>query len=193
MENPLLFALMVLAVLAAPGPTNTLLAISGAAEGMRRAYFLIPAEALGYFIAILTLRLVLGPLVESFPVLVTALRILAGTYLLWVSWRLWSRGRAQVTEKQRVITAGQVFLTTLMNPKSVLFALGIIPFGVPHPYLYLLSFQLLAAAIATAWIGGGAVLGRMAQNRVRFRLIPCTGAVVLGVFALTLLASPLLH
>jgi threonine/homoserine/homoserine lactone efflux protein len=192
MEDPVLFALMVLTVLVTPGPTNTLLAISGAAEGMRRAYFLIPAEALGYLTAILTLRTVLGPLVGSVPVLVTALRVFVGAYLVWVSWRLWNRGRAEVTKSQQVVTAGQVFLTTLMNPKSVLFALGIIPF-VAHWYLYLLFFHLLAAIVAIAWICGGAVLGRAAQKRARARVIPRMGAIVLGVFAVTLLASTLLE
>jgi threonine/homoserine/homoserine lactone efflux protein len=193
MENPLLFTLAVLAVLATPGPTNTLLATAGAADGLRRAYLLIPAEALGYFIAIQILRLVLGPLVGNSPVLVTTLRILVGVYLLWLSWRLWARGTERTAERQQVITAGQVFLTTLLNPKAVILGLGIIPFGVPRASLYLAAFQLLAAIVATLWIAGGVVLGRVANDRGAVRLVPRMGAVVLGAFALTLVASPLLR
>jgi hypothetical protein len=61
MEDPVLFALAVLAVLGTPGPTNTLLATAGATAGLRRSLALIPAEAAGYTISILTLGLALGP------------------------------------------------------------------------------------------------------------------------------------
>ncbi len=193
MQNPVLFTAAVLAILATPGPTNTLLATAGAADGLRRAFLLIPAEALGYLTAILTLRLVLGPLVESFPVLLTALRIIVGGYLLWISWRLWARGAQQATAGQKLVTAGQVFLTTLLNPKAVIFAFGIIPFGIPRASLYLIAFQLLTAGVGTLWIAGGATLGRLAGSQGTHLLVPRLGAVVLGAFAVTLVASPLLH
>ncbi|HZF76664.1 MAG TPA: lysine transporter LysE, partial [Acetobacteraceae bacterium] len=63
MQDPVLFALAVLFILGTPGPTNTLLATSGATAGFRRSLILLPAEAAGYGISILTLGLVLGPVV----------------------------------------------------------------------------------------------------------------------------------
>jgi hypothetical protein len=68
MEDPLLFTLAVLAILGTPGPTNTLLATSGAGVGLRRSLVLLPAEACGYLISILLLGLVLGPVVAASPV-----------------------------------------------------------------------------------------------------------------------------
>jgi threonine/homoserine/homoserine lactone efflux protein len=196
MQNPVLFTLTVLAILATPGPTNTLLATAGATDGLRRALVLIPAEAVGYFTAILGLRLVLGPLVSeplvgNSAMVIATLRLLVAGYLLWVSWRLWIRGADPATEGGTFITTGQVFLTTLLNPKAIVFALGIIPFAVPHVSLYLIAFQLMAAAVGILWIAGGAMLGRLAKNRST--LIPRMGAAILGVFAITLVASPLLH
>ena len=193
MQDPLLFTLTVLAILTTPGPTNTLLATAGAADGLRRAFFLIPAEALGYFIAIQALRIVLVPLVGNAPMLVAALRLLVGAYLLWIAWRLWSRGREPMIEGQKTITAGQVFLTTLLNPKAIVFALGIIPIGVANVSLYLTAFQLFTAAVAALWMVGGAMLGRLARNQGGIGLVSRIGAVVLGAFAVTLVASPLLH
>ena len=78
MENPVLFAMAVLAVLGTPGPTNTLLATAGATGGLRCSLPLIPAEAAGYTISILTLGLALGPVVAGAPLLAGALRVSVG-------------------------------------------------------------------------------------------------------------------
>ena len=47
MTDPLAFVLSVVALLAVPGPTNTLLATAGGLGGVRRAIPLIPAEVTG--------------------------------------------------------------------------------------------------------------------------------------------------
>ena len=65
MTEPLAFILAVLGLLATPGPTNTLLAASGAAVGLRRSLHLIPAEVSGYLCSILALALVLGPVAQT--------------------------------------------------------------------------------------------------------------------------------
>ena len=49
-------------LLAIPGPTNTLLAASGASVGWSRSLHLLAAELGGYMLAILALRALLAPL-----------------------------------------------------------------------------------------------------------------------------------
>nr|HML44513.1 lysine transporter LysE [Hyphomicrobium zavarzinii] len=51
MHDPIAFSLAVLAILGTPGPTNTLLAASGALVGWRRSLPLIGAEGEGFRIA----------------------------------------------------------------------------------------------------------------------------------------------
>jgi threonine/homoserine/homoserine lactone efflux protein len=191
-QDPILFALAVLALLGTPGPTNTLLATSGAAVGFARSLRLLPAEASGYLIAILTLGLVLGPVVAATPVLATGLRLAVGAYLLLLAWKLWRSGGVALVS-HALVTPGQVFVTTLLNPKAIVFALGIIPFGAERVWPYLLGFLMLLAGVAACWIAFGALLGRAAGQRGWQGLVPRIGAAAVGSFALMLIAGPLVR
>lgn len=194
MEDPLLFALAVLAVLGTPGPTNSLLATAGATAGLRRSLPLIAAEAAGYTLAILTIGLLLGPVLAGAPLLATALRIAVGAYLLLLAVRLWHRGGAALATGA-VITPRQVFVTTLLNPKAIVFALGILPFAAGQAVWppYLLGFLVLLIAVATAWISTGALLGAAAGRRGWGRAVPRVGAAAVGGFAVVMLLVPLLR
>jgi threonine/homoserine/homoserine lactone efflux protein len=191
MIDPLLFALTVLAILGTPGPTNTLLATAGASDGLRRSLTLIPAEAAGYLIAIAALGYALGPLVAASPALGIGLRVAVGLYLLWMACKLWHGGRSGFAE--RVITPARVFLTTLLNPKAIIFALGVVPFGQAPVALYLAGFTAIVAMVAFGWIGFGTLLGKAASAKGHSRLIPRIGAAAVAAFAMIMLTSPLLR
>ncbi|MDN3568112.1 lysine transporter LysE [Paeniroseomonas aquatica] len=194
MADPVLFTLAVLAILGTPGPTNSLLATAGATAGMRRSLPLIAAEAAGYALAILTIGLVLGPVMAGAPLLATALRVAVGGYLLLLAVRLWRLGGATLATGA-VVTPRQVFVTTLLNPKAIVFALGVLPFGagpgVWPPYM--LGFLLLLVAVATAWIAAGAMLGGVAGRRGWSGAVPRVGAAAVGGFAVLMLVLPLIR
>jgi threonine/homoserine/homoserine lactone efflux protein len=90
MTEPIAFILAVLGLLATPGPTNTLLAASGAAVGVRRSLHLIPAEVSGYLCSILALALLLGPIAQNWPLFGSALRVCCGMWLAFLAWRHWT-------------------------------------------------------------------------------------------------------
>ncbi|MGK7871489.1 LysE family translocator [Falsiroseomonas sp. E2-1-a20] len=193
MEDPVLFVLAVLAVLGTPGPTNTLLATAGATAGLRHSLPLIAAEAGGYTVSILTLGLMLGPAMAAAPLLAGVLRAAVGVYLLSLAFRLWRCGGAALTTGA-VVTPRQVFITTLLNPKAIVFALGVVPFaagrGVWPPYM--LGFLLLLVAVGVFWIAAGAMLGGAASRRGWGGAVPRVGAAAVGSFAVLLLAAPFL-
>ena len=189
MEDPILFTLAVLAILATPGPTNTLLATGGASCGMRRSLPLIPAEAAGYAISVLALGLVLGPALSGNPALAGALRCMVGAYLLLLAIRLWRRGGATVVGSPP-ITPTHVFVTTLLNPKAIVFALGVVPFAAARVWPYMLGFLLLVIAVALGWIALGAALGGAASSRGWRSAVPRVGAAAVGAFAVLLLVGP---
>ena len=194
MENPVLFALAVLAVLGTPGPTNTLLATAGATGGLRCSLPLIPAEAAGYTISILTLGLALGPVIAEAPLLAGVLRVSVGVYLLLLALRLWRRSDPALATGA-VVTPRQVFVTTLLNPKAIVFALGVVPFGAGRGVWppYMLGFLLLLTSVSVAWIAAGGMLGGAAGRRGWGGAVPRIGAAAVGGFAILLLVTPLLR
>ncbi len=134
----------------------------------------------------------LGPVVAASPLLAAALRLAVGAYLLLLAIRLWRRGGATLAGG-RAVTPRQVFVATLLNPKAVVFALGVVPFGAPRPHLYLLGFLGMLVAVALCWIGAGAALGRVAAGAGRAGAVPRVGAAAVAAFALVLVGGPLLR
>lgn len=192
MTDPLLFALAALAILATPGPTNSLLATGAASAGFRQALPLVPAEAAGYLIAISVIGYGLGPAVAASPSLGIALRLAVGAYLVALAWKLWPGARRPALVAG-IVTPARVFLTTLLNPKAIVFALAVVPLQADYGWAYLLSFGCLVAGVALGWIGFGALLGRAVETTACEGLVPRGGAAVVGTFAVMLLTSPLVR
>jgi len=188
----MLFVLTVLFILGTPGPTNTLLATSGAAVGLRRSLPLLPAEAGGYFISIMVIGLALGPVVAQSPQLAIGLRLAVGAYLCWLAVKLWRQGGV-VAGPVASVQPHQVFITTLLNPKAIIFALGVVPFASLHVWAYLLGFMATLALVSFCWILAGTGLGRMARGGGHARLVPRVGATAIGVFAFVIVILPLLR
>lgn len=181
MRDPLLFLLAVLVVLGTPGPTNTLLAASGALVGVRRSLPLLAGEIVGYLAAIACLHLVVGGLVADASWIGRFLRLAMAVYLLFVAYELWTRP-APATGQASEIGVRRVLVTTLLNPKALLFAFQILPLSEPGAMPYVLALAALIPLVGSCWIVAGALLGQMAA-RPDSRAVPRISAVVLAVFA----------
>jgi threonine/homoserine/homoserine lactone efflux protein len=146
------FVLAVLALLAVPGPTNTLMAAAGASRGVVQSLPFLAGELGGYFIAITFWTEIVGAAATSQPLVPVIAKFIACTFLLWSAWKLWSHaGRTDL--KQRGITLSRMFATTLINPKGLVFAFAIFPqvgFVARLPYLGV--FAVLVVATAIGWM-----------------------------------------
>jgi threonine/homoserine/homoserine lactone efflux protein len=191
MVNPSLFILTVITILSMPGPTNTLLATSAAATGWQRSWLLVLAEVGGYLTTVMLLGFVLGPVLASSPIVNLVLRFAVGIYLFLLAWRLWGRGGADQIQA-KAISFRQLFVATLLNPKAIIFALAVIPFGKPHLWSYLLGFAAMVVVVGTCWLIIGDGVGRVARTGGKSHWVPRIGAAVVSVFALLITASPLL-
>lgn len=185
MENPALFLASVVVLLVMPGPTNTLLATSGATVGLRRSIPMLAGELAGYLVSIFLIQFVLGPASSRAPPTASILRGVAAAYLMVLSIKLWI---TPFTLARAVISLRQVFVTTLLNPKALVFALVIIPFATPHAGFSIALFAAIVPVIGTAWITFGAFLGRHAHPAF-LKVVPKAASVVLGVTSAILISS----
>lgn len=186
MTDPLLFLLAVLTILGTPGPTNTLLATAGATAGVRPSLPLLGAELSGYLISILVIRGVLSPVIAAFPLVGTVLKVAVALYVGWIAVRLWAQPKAVTAARQ--VTFRMVLVTTLLNPKAIVFALTIIPLAHPGLWLYFAAFSGSVLAAGFGWILLGGAIGAASGGKHR-GLISRAAALALGGFAGMILAS----
>jgi threonine/homoserine/homoserine lactone efflux protein len=195
MTDPIAFVLGCLALLATPGPTNTLLATSGAAAGFMRSTPLMLAEIAGYAVSIFALSLLIAPLLGESPAVSIALRLGCSAYLLWSAVHLWREG-ANTLASAEPVKFRRVFVTTMLNPKGIIFALVLIPhlgqrrFAEAAPYL--LGLVAMIFVVASGWIATGALIGATAKGRVGAGVLRRAGAAVLALFGVLLSSSVLL-
>jgi threonine/homoserine/homoserine lactone efflux protein len=179
-----MFTLGTLALLATPGPTNTLLATSGATLGVRPSLTLLFGEAAGYLCAILILRTVLGPILADQALLTQALSALVCVYLFYLSWALWQSSSLPL-KKDVKISIGSVFVTTLLNPKAVVFAYVLLPpGGLADLAPWLGALLVLITFCGTSWLVIGAAV--MHQSGQRAELGYRAGAIALFLLAMAL-------
>ncbi|ARU06369.1 hypothetical protein CCO03_18410 [Comamonas serinivorans] len=157
------FLVMVITILLTPGPTNTLLAASGATSGWRSARSLIPMECLGYFLATTLWGVLLRQQLVDHPMLLNVIKLISAIYIAKLGLDLLRGAMVKPHAAQAPAIGGrQLFLATLLNPKAAIFALAVFPlatWGDGGSYAAVLSsFIVSVAAIGTLWIVFGAAL-----------------------------------
>ena len=78
-----------LALLVAPGPTNTLMGIAGAQHGLFRVLRLLPAELAGYLTTVLPLTYLGAQTLGRLPAVTVAMKLIAAIWVLYLALKLW--------------------------------------------------------------------------------------------------------
>ena len=188
-DHALAFLAGTATLLAVPGPTNTLLAASGAAVGARRSLILVPIEIAGYLVAIGCLMTVVAPLANSTPLLPIVAKLVASLWLAITAVTLWRNGRNHAVSVAPVSPA-QLFVTTLLNPKALVFAFVIFPVGGVATFAE--SAAVFAALVGA--IGTGSDFPRrrpvpVSSGPATPRLIARIASIALCVFAALIASS----
>ena len=189
--NQAIFALEVLGVLAIPGPTNSLLFVSGMSRGFQPSLNLVLAEVVAYIISISLLVFVLEPATRTHSTVSQLLRVVCSLYLAQLAVWLWCSGGQEV-QSSHPITVRRVFLTTLMNPKNLIFAFGIFP--VPSAESsemlpYLAGFSAICTGVASGWIAAGALLHTRGAHKMHLNWFYRGEAFLLAGFAIVIFIS----
>lgn len=183
------FVFAILALLLTPGPTNTLLTVGAAARGLRLSLPLLLGELGGYLAVVVPLATLFAPFLEAHPAIAVALRFAAAAWVLYLAIRLWRISSVRHAQgDERPVTIGQVFLTTILNPKAPIIGLVIMPHGPLAqigPALGLLSLLVLGAG--TGFLILGSIVGRAPV--LSPRLVYRVAAGFLLVFSLGLVGS----
>ena len=177
----------VVVILLCPGPTNTLLMAAATRSGIWRSLPLLAAELTGYLTAMLTIEALLGRYVRAAENATTALRIVAAAYLLLLSVRTWVGHK---TQNRAVASWRTVLVTTLCNPKALVFAQLLLLESGPARDSFLLEFICCVPFFGTLWICAGHFVAQLGGLRVS-RLTPKVTSVVLAAFSLLLVARML--
>jgi threonine/homoserine/homoserine lactone efflux protein len=157
--------LAIAALLVTPGPTNTLLAVAGAERGAARALRLIPAELAGYLTTVTPLALLGERLLDAAPQMRPVMTAVAALWVGWLAARFWRRSRAARgatpapgdSATLPAVTAAQVFVTTLLNPKALVFGLILLPAGPSLPGAFF-NFIVQIVVVAALWASLGHLL-----------------------------------
>lgn len=167
--QPLQFAIAILLLLATPGPTNTLLLLSGAAAGARRSAPLLIGELGGYLTVIVPVAALAAPFMSAHPEIGLVVKLAAACWILLMARALWTTKAHDVGE--RPITLGQVFVTTVLNPKGLIIALAIMPqVGLLAMLPWLAAFAVLVVSAGSLWVIAGTFLARLPRRPIGPRL-----------------------
>jgi threonine/homoserine/homoserine lactone efflux protein len=186
---------LVITILLTPGPTNTLLASSGIQVGLRKSLLLIPAEAVGYIIAITAWGMLIGKVSATLPLLPTFLKLLSAAYIFFLAIKLWRTANQDVVLNQPTIRPKELLCATLLNPKALLFASAIFPAAAwksQDIYMaHMSTFVGLILPIALFWISVGAMLATNKVNWLSQAKLQRTACIVLVSFAIPISYSAL--
>ncbi len=190
MDVTIEFAAAALSLLLVPGPTNTLLAASGALRGFRASLPLIAAEVGGYMASICALLAVFGSGAAQRPTLTLTLKAAAALWLCSCALKLWREARQDLAIADEPAGFGRLFVATLLNPKALIFAFVIAPTaGLAGAAPWLAALCAMIAAAGLCWIALGAWLGSSSGPGLAPGLIRRAAALVLLAFAGALASS----
>lgn len=179
------FSLAVLLLLLTPGPTNSLVLVAGAERGYLGAMRLIPAELAGYVLTVLPLALAGAAYLDGHAGVKNGVTLAAGAWVAVLAVRLW-RAPDVVTD-QTSVGARELFVTTALNPKALIFGLVLLP-SPERLGLNIGIFAVQVVVVAALWAGIGAGFRRgSGQPRALF-VLRRLASVWLAAISLVLIA-----
>lgn len=169
-----------------PGPNTMMLFSSGVNFGFRNTVPHMFGIGTGFLLLVLGIGFGLGALLSTFPALYLVLKILGGSYLVYIAWRIaTSDTLPEAKAGARPMTFLEAAAFQWVNPKAwvmLVSAMGI--YTDPEHYartviLIFLAFAIATIPCVTAWAGFGSVLRAWLADPVRLKWFNITMALLL--------------
>jgi threonine/homoserine/homoserine lactone efflux protein len=114
------FAFVLFAIVAAitPGPSNIIVAATGASVGVRRGLPCLLGVAVGMGVMLFIVALGLGSLVLENPLILGVIKWCGIVFLLWLAWKIATGGRTEATPAAHAMEFWQAAAFQWVNPKS---------------------------------------------------------------------------
>ena len=117
-EQALAFVLFAVVAAVTPGPSNILLASTGANVGLRRGLPCLLGVAIGMGLMMFVVAFGLGSLVLGSPIVLHALQWVGVGFLLWLAWKIATAGRGDAAAAGDVVGFWGAAAFQWVNPKS---------------------------------------------------------------------------
>lgn len=167
------------------------MAASGAQRGLKQSLHLLAGELGGYAVAITVWIEIVGAVAAREPIVGSVAKLVAVAFLFWSAWKLW-RTAGHGDFGRQGITLGRVFLTTLLNPKALVFAFAIFPaVGFVERLPYGAVFAVIVVMTAVGWMALGMLAARGAGGLLTSARVERIAAAAMAVFATALAVQTL--
>lgn len=169
-----------------PGPNNMMLFASGVNFGFVRTIPHMCGIGAGFLTLLLGVGFGLGALLESVPLVYTALKFTGGAYLVWIAWKIaTSDSLSDRKAGARPMTFLEAAAFQWVNPKAWVMAVSAMA-TFTEPANYTMSVLLVGVAFAvvnfpsvSTWAGFGSVLREWLSVPARLRAFNVTMALLL--------------
>ncbi len=184
-------AFVLFAVVAAitPGPSNLILASTGAAVGVRRGLPALLGQVVGMGLMLFIVAFGLGSLVLKSPLIIAGLKWCAIALLLWLAWKIGTAGRSEAKAQRVRVGFWGAAAFQWVNPKSWLVCAGAVgayaraEAGTVLGQAIVLAFLFVVAALPSCfvWLAAGAGVQRVLRTERTARIVNVTMAALLAV------------
>ena len=171
-----------------PGPNNMMLFASGVNFGFRRTIPHMLGISAGFFVLLVAVGFGLGALLESVPLIYSAIKFAGGIYLLWIAWKIANTheiGEAKTGAKPMTFLGAAAF--QWVNPKAWVMAVTAMA-TYTNPDTFFVSVLIVGAVFAlvnlpsvSAWAGFGSVLREWLSVPPRLKWFNISMAMLLVV------------
>lgn len=145
-----------------PGPTNILILSTATNAGAKKAMKFSYGSAIGFCLLLVLSAALNTMLMTVLPKILVFMQLTGSLYMVYLAYRMIKKNTSQAAVNQAA-TFRSGFVLQFLNPKTVLFALTVIPTfiipyaGIPMVTVYIAGITLIGFSAFITWVVFGAV------------------------------------